>query len=239
MENFGILTDPVFVDRCSPVSFAGPKRFTQPPCSPKDLPTVHLCLISHSHYDHLCIESIKAVEASHRPLYAVGLGLGEFFVDCLGIEAARVVELDWWEKQNLNDEQNATTVQFLPTQHWSKRVLDDDLKTLWGAFVVRTPSHSFFFNGDTGYNKELYEEIGRRIGPIDMAAIPIGSVFSRSFHRRCSCFPNLMALPAYLQAPTSHEISCKGSTLTPRRPCSSTATSQVVSQSESIIRLLF
>jgi N-acyl-phosphatidylethanolamine-hydrolysing phospholipase D len=119
------------------------------------------------------------VEQKFKPVYVCGLGLGVWFSDC-GIERSRIIEMDWWEIKDVtvnvkSGSKSVISTQFVPVQHWSKRFLNDDQATLWGGFVVSKDGFKFFFNGDTGYNQVLYEEIGNRVGPIDLAAIPIGA----------------------------------------------------------------
>ena len=171
---FNILTDPVFSKRCSPVQWTGPLRFVPPACEIKELPQVHLVLISHDHYDHLDWNSILALERNFKPIYACGLELGAWFTDKVGVPTDRVVEFDWWQIKSFFDDK--CQVQFVPVQHWSKRrIINDDCRSLWGGFSVAVDGMKFFFNGDTGYSADLYEEIGKRCGPFDLAAIPIGA----------------------------------------------------------------
>lgn len=173
-EDFNILTDPIFSNRCSPFQFMGPIRFVPPACKIKDLPPIHLVLISHDHYDHLDWHSILELEKLFKPIYVCGLELGSWFSREIGVSSDRIVELDWWENKSFFD--GKCRVQFLPVQHWSKRwVFNDVCRSLWGGFGVEIGGLKFFFNGDTGYSKELYEEIGNRSGPFDLAAIPIGA----------------------------------------------------------------
>lgn len=171
---FNILTDPVFSKRCSPLQWIGPLRYVPPICKIRELPKIHLVLISHDHYDHLDWESILSIESNFKPIFACGLELGSWFVREAGISPARVVEFDWWQTQFFFNDK--CQVQFLPVQHWSKRrIINDECRTLWGGFSVQVDGMKFFFNGDTGYNNDLYEEIGIRCGPFDLAAIPIGA----------------------------------------------------------------
>ena len=171
---FNILTDPVFSERCSPVQWAGPLRYVPPACKIRELPPIHMVLISHDHYDHLDWDSILALESQFKPIYACGLELGSWFIREAGVSPDRVVEFDWWQTRSFfNDNCH---VQFVPVQHWSKRRLfNDECRSLWGGFSVQVDGLRFFFNGDTGYDDKLYEEIGHRCGPFDLAAIPIGA----------------------------------------------------------------
>lgn len=169
-----IITDPVFSNRCSPVQWAGPSRYVPPACKIKELPPIHMVLISHDHYDHLDLDSIVALEAHSKPIYACGLELGSWFIKEAGIPSERVVEFDWWQGRSFFGD--ACRIKFVPVQHWSKRrIFNDTCRSLWGGFSVEIGGMKFFFNGDTGYNETLYKEIGARCGPFDIAAIPIGA----------------------------------------------------------------
>lgn len=173
-DGLNVLTDPVFSERCSPVLWAGPRRYTAPASRISELPKIHLVLISHDHYDHLDYDSIIALEKRFKPVYVCGLRLGSWFIKEANVDPGRVFEFDWWQSKSFFDEK--CIIQFLPVQHWSKRqIINDDCRSLWGGFSVQIESKNFFFNGDTGYNEELYDEIGKRCGPFDLAAIPIGA----------------------------------------------------------------
>lgn len=182
-----VLTDPIFSHRCSPIQWVGPERFVPTACSISELPRVDVVVISHNHYDHLDTDSIVELEKIHRPYFVCGLGLGEYFRSVLPkVSHSRIVELDWWQEIELfgEDRCGAMKIHFVPVQHWSKRwVWGDELKSLWGGYFITGPAvqgERFFFNGDTGYSKKLYTELGRRCGPVDMAAIPIGAYDPRS-----------------------------------------------------------
>lgn len=171
---FNIITDPVFSKRCSPVQWAGPLRYVPPACKIKELPQIHMVLISHDHYDHLDWDSILALERHFKPIYACGLELGSWFTGEAKVPKDRVFEFDWWQTQGFFE--NKCQVQFIPVQHWSKRkIFNDECRSLWGGFSVQVDGLKFFFNGDTGFNETLYDEIGSRCGPFDLAAIPIGA----------------------------------------------------------------
>ncbi|MFC1836970.1 MBL fold metallo-hydrolase, partial [Thermodesulfobacteriota bacterium] len=173
-----ILTDPHFSERASPVSWAGPKRVVQPGLSLDQLPHIDMVVISHDHYDSLDTSSITALHARDRgdqTTYFVPLGLKSWFRD-LGIE--RVIELDWWEKHKLD----GLELIAVPVQHWSKRGPVGRNETLWAGWVVRSNDFSFFFAGDSGYTPH-FAEIGRKLGPFDLSAIPIGAYEPRWFMR--------------------------------------------------------
>ncbi|XP_076015023.1 N-acyl-phosphatidylethanolamine-hydrolyzing phospholipase D isoform X2 [Genypterus blacodes] len=172
MDGLNILTDPIFSQRASPFPFMGPKRFRGPPCTVEQLPRIHAVVISHSHYDHLDAQSVASLNERFgvELRWFVPLGLMDWLMKA-GCE--NVMELDWWEENCVPGHDDVTFV-CTPSQHWSKRTALDDNKSLWGSWSVLGPEHRFFFAGDTGYCPS-FMEIGRRFGPFDLAAIPIGA----------------------------------------------------------------
>ena len=175
MGGVTVITDPHFSERASPFSFMGPRRRVPPPLKLKELPRVDVVLISHNHYDHLDESSVRGLNAQPggAPRFFVPLGLKPWFAE-KGI--GNVVELDWWRKSSYM----GLTLNFTPTQHFSSRWVGDENKVLWGSWMVEHPTFRFYFAGDTGYSAD-FAEIGRRFGPIDLAAIPIGSYEPRWF----------------------------------------------------------
>jgi len=167
LDGVNLLTDPQWSPRASPFSFLGPRRVTPPGLRFEDLPPIHLVLISHDHYDHLDVATVKRLADTHRPLFVVPLGLKAWFAD-LGI--TRVEELDWWESRTVN----GLTLTLVPAQHFSGRTFWDRNRRLWGGWAVAGRGKRLYFAGDTGYYDGL-KEIGRRLGPFDLAAIPIGA----------------------------------------------------------------
>lgn len=162
-----VLFDPVLEDRCSPFTFAGPKRYTRRACAIEDLPFVDAVIISHSHYDHLSTPTIKELKTRFPEAhFFVGLGLASWFHSC-GVQ--NVTEMDWWEdaevsikldnKGNDDDKTITAKVSCLPAQHTSSRYSLDTDRTLWCSWAVTSsgspssPSttRSLYFGGDTGY----------------------------------------------------------------------------------------
>jgi N-acyl-phosphatidylethanolamine-hydrolysing phospholipase D len=170
-----VLTDPHFSERASPLGFAGPKRVVPPVPSLDELPHIDAVVHSHNHYDHLDRDTVAklAEQAGGSPRFFVPLGLEDWFAR-RGIYD--VVELDWWEKLNFK----GLELHFVPVQHWSKRTLADENRSLWGGWVIRHPELSFFFAGDSGYSRD-FADIGARFGGFDLAAIPIGAYAPRWF----------------------------------------------------------
>ena len=171
-----VLTDPMFGDRASPLRHAGPRRWVPPGVPVVTLPPIHTVLLSHSHYDHLDAGSVRAI-ADRWPeaVWHVPLGLGDT-VRRMG--AVRVSEYDWW----VSGEDGPLTVTATPAQHFSARTPFDRNRTLWCGWVVATPEWRVFFAGDTGYHP-VFGEIGRQLGPFDVALLPVGAYEPRWFMR--------------------------------------------------------
>ena len=168
MDNVTFLTDPIWSKRPSPVPLVGPSRFVKPGMAIKDLPPIDFIVISHNHYDHLDLPTLRKL-AKRRPetIFFVPLGNGHL-LRRNGI--THVQELDWGETAAYG----GTTIHCLPTQHWSKRSLNDTRKSLWSAWAVTGPERRFYFAGDTGYFAG-FKDIGDKLGPFDIAAMPIGA----------------------------------------------------------------
>jgi N-acyl-phosphatidylethanolamine-hydrolysing phospholipase D len=177
LDGVNLLTDPQWSDRASPVSWAGPRRVTPPGLRFEDLPPIHLVLISHDHYDHLDVTTVRRLAAVHRPRFLVPLGLKAWLAE-LGLRD--VEELDWWDERTVGP----LRVTCVPAQHFSGRTLWDRNRRLWSGWVV-AGSRRLYFAGDTAYF-DGFRAIGARLGPFDLAAIPIGAylpaVIMRSSH---------------------------------------------------------
>lgn len=165
MDGVTFLTDPMFSQYASPVGFAGPKRRV-PPGVPLDaLPHVDFVTLSHDHYDHTDMDSLRAL-ARRGARFVVGLGMGDLVREAGG----EPIELDWWQTAEVAGVQ----VHCVPAQHFSGRGLVGGDRRLWAGFVVVGPTRRFYHAGDTGYF-DGFREIGARLGPIDLAAMPIGA----------------------------------------------------------------
>ncbi len=178
LEGKNILTDPHFSQRASPVQWAGPKRLVEPGIPFESLPPIDIVVISHDHYDALnkqTIVKLKEREGGQKTTFFVPLGFGRWFKD-LGIK--QVVEMDWWDESAYGD----IRITAVPVQHWSKRSFFGRNKTLWAGWVIQSSDFRFFFTGDSGYTPH-FEEIGRKLGPFDLTAIPIGAYEPRWFMR--------------------------------------------------------
>lgn len=180
MDGLTILADPIFSDRCSPVQFLGPKRYRPPPCKVKDLPHLDAIIISHNHYDHLDHGSVKSLNSKYddKITWFVASGTKEWMINA---GCKNVVELSWWEEAEFPGRPEFKFAS-VPCQHRCERTLWDSMKALWCSWIVKGPRHSFYFAGDTGYCSG-FKQIGRKYGPIDFAAIPIGAYYPRWFMR--------------------------------------------------------
>lgn len=184
MDGLNILTDPIWSDRCSPVSWAGPKRHKPPGIPMEDLPAIDVVLVSHNHYDHLDLPTLNRLAARGTPQAIVPLGNLEL-IRQTGIPV--VQELDWWQSVPLS---SGVTITLVPAQHFSSRTPWDRNETLWGGFVVSGPSGNIYYSGDTGYGPHFLE-IARRFSPIRAALLPISPF--RSQQVKTSFVPNFSA----------------------------------------------
>ena len=162
-----MLTDPIWSERASPVSFAGPKRVRAPGIRFEDLPSIDLVLISHSHYDHLDLGTLERIARAHSALFVSGLG-NDLLLKQHQIPGARA--LDWWQSL----EHKGAFVTSVPTLHWGNRSLNDADEALWSAFVVETKAGRFYFAGDTGYGPH-FAAVGKRFPGLRLAILPIGA----------------------------------------------------------------
>ncbi len=165
-----LLTDPVWGQRASPTQLAGPKRF-QPAAVPlKALPRIDAVLLSHDHYDHLCLPTVRALAGTGVP-FVTSLGVGAH-LEAFGVPPDRITELDWWQAHRVPG--TGLTVTAAPSQHFSGRGLKDRNATLWSSFAVQGERHSVFFSGDTGLT-EAYAEIRQRLGRFDLVMLEVGA----------------------------------------------------------------
>lgn len=177
---FNFLTDPVFSHRCSPVQFAGPARYRPCPTDVASLPHIHAVFISHNHYDHLDVATVRQLNARFPDLqWHVPQGLAAWMVRTGRVSAERITEQTWWETVSISGSQDISCT-FTPAQHWGKRSVTDNNKALWGSWCIRGSHSNFFFSGDTGYCS-VFKEIGERHGPFSLAAIAIGAYEPRDF----------------------------------------------------------
>ena len=161
-----IITDPIFSKNAGPLLF-GPKRYTKPALTLKEIPPIDLFLLTHNHYDHQDMMTIRRFPFKKAKVL-VPLKLSKYFTNN-GYK--NVQEMDWYDQVTINDKMKIT---FLPAVHWSKRSLTDTNKTLWGNFLIEYNNKKILFACDTGIGN-IYKELGSRYGPIDLTLINIGA----------------------------------------------------------------
>jgi L-ascorbate metabolism protein UlaG (beta-lactamase superfamily) len=170
-----LLTDPMYSERASPVRFAGPKRARQPGIAFDDLPPIAAVLLSHNHYDHCDRPTLRRLARRDDPIVVTPLGNGPL-VRSAGLR--RVEERDWWE--------DATTgplpITLTPAHHFSARTPFDRNRALWGGFVITVAGARIYFAGDSAY-APFFTDVRARLGPIDLALLPIGAYEPRWFMR--------------------------------------------------------
>jgi L-ascorbate metabolism protein UlaG (beta-lactamase superfamily) len=170
-----ILTDPMYSERAGPLNLLGPRRVRQPAVQFGDLPSVSTVLLSHNHYDHCDWRTLRMLADRFDPLVITPLG-NATLVRSAGIR--RVEELDWWQHTRTG----GLSVTSTPARHFSSRTLMDRNRALWGGFVVEVGSLRVFFAGDTAYTP-AFQDVRQRLGPIDLALLPIGAYEPRWFMR--------------------------------------------------------
>jgi len=172
-----ILTDPIWSDCCSPLSFFGPVRRHHPGIAIEDLPKIDYVFISHNHYDHLDKKTALSLMKRFPNLqWFVPLGLKKWFDKK---KIPQVQELSWWENISLPN----LKITAVPAQHFSGRTGFDISHTLWNGYVLEFEEHAkkLYFSGDTGYNDSDFKEIGKKFEGFDLSMIPIGTYLPRKF----------------------------------------------------------
>ena len=165
-----IITDPVFSDRVSPVSFAGPRRRRMPGLDINALPPIDVVLLSHTHYDHMDAQSLKRLQQKDAPTVLAPLNTASTIKRISGSHAH---ELSWWDRHKLPD---GTTIMLVPARHWTSRKFGDQNTALWGGFVLQLPGGAVYFAGDTGYGDgDHFKQIHQHSGPFRCALLPIGA----------------------------------------------------------------
>ena len=165
MDGMTFLTDPMFSERASPVSFAGPQRLVAPGVPLDALPRIDFVTLSHDHYDHADLPSIEAL-AQRGARFVAGLRMG----DLVRSVGGDVVELDWGQSVQIG----SVRVHCVPAQHFSGRSIVGRNRRLWAGWVVEGPTRRFYHAGDTGYF-DGFRAVHARFGRIDLAALPIGA----------------------------------------------------------------
>jgi L-ascorbate metabolism protein UlaG (beta-lactamase superfamily) len=171
------LTDPMYSERPSPVRWAGPRRVHAPGLAFDALPRIDGILLSHDHFDHCDLPTLRRLAARHQPRILAPLGHRALLAGA-GIHG--VTELDWWQSEEWAPR---FTITLTPARHWCRRRPGDTNRRLWGGFFLHAPGIRGYFLGDSGFDDALFAEIGRRLGRPDLALIPIGAYEPRWFMR--------------------------------------------------------
>jgi L-ascorbate metabolism protein UlaG (beta-lactamase superfamily) len=180
-----LLTDPIWSQRASPVSFAGPRRARPPGLAWEALPPISAVLISHAHYDHLDLPTLRRLESRFQPVFITGVGNGGLL---RGQGLGRIQELDWWQCTTVAslggpaNDSSTLEVNFTPAQHWSARSFVGRNRALWGGFWLRQGNFRAFFAGDSGLGRH-FRLIRERLGAPDAAFLSIGAYEPRWFMR--------------------------------------------------------
>jgi len=167
-----ILTDPIFSERCFPVQWMGPRRVRAPGLALEALPKIDAVLVSHNHYDHMDLPSLRALHRRFRPLLLTTLGNARLLRDA-GVPGA--IELDWWDVAAVGPIQVTAT----PARHFAARGVCDRNQTLWAGFMLGTAEDRMLFAGDSGAGPH-WAAIRSRLGPPGVALLPIGAYLPRS-----------------------------------------------------------
>jgi L-ascorbate metabolism protein UlaG (beta-lactamase superfamily) len=173
IQGVTVITDPMFSNRASPVPFAGPRRVRKPGVRLEDLPPIDVVLLSHNHYDHCDLPSLRAIAHRHAP-YVITPLRNAPLLRSTGMK--RISELDWWD----SCEHDGTRFTLTPAQHFSARTPFDRNRALWGGFMFTIGARRVYFAGDSGYAPH-FREIRDRLGAPDLALLPIGAYEPRWF----------------------------------------------------------
>ena len=176
VAGLNILTDPVWSERASPLSFAGPKRVNAPGIAFEDLPPVDLVLLTHNHYDHLDVDTLTRLHRVHAPKLITPLG-NDAIVGA-AVPGMAITTGDWGDSL----EAGPVRIHFEPCHHWSARGMTDRRMALWAAFVIETPAGLIYHIGDTGFHEgRNYEAAAKKYGGFRLANLPIGAYEPRYF----------------------------------------------------------
>ncbi len=178
-----ILTDPVWSNRASPLSFAGPKRVNEPGISLENLPPIDVVLVTHNHYDHLDVTTLSQLHARHCPLILTPCGNDTIIRN--HVRDGRFQVTDWGDRTQISADISIDTE---PCHHWSARGMGDRRMALWAGFVINTPHGKIYHIGDTGFHDGInYAEAARKHGEFRLAILPIGAYepqwFMRAHHQ--------------------------------------------------------
>lgn len=195
-----ILTDPVWSERVGPLSWAGPERGIEPGVPFEKLPTIHLVIISHNHYDHLDLPSLQRLEKTFHPIFLVPKLNRDLLRDA-GIE--KVYDLDWWESHSFQDDLKVIAT---PARHNSGRGLTDRDKSLWASYAIQFQNGKYiYFAGDTSYGSH-FKQISEKLGSASLALLPIGAYEPRDMMKDAHINPD-EAVKAHLDLKAKRSLA--------------------------------
>lgn len=183
MDGINILTDPMWSKRASPLTWIGPRRVRAPGIRFRDLPKIDGVVLSHNHYDHTDLPTLKRLQVTHDPVFYCHLG-NKLLLQQAGIN--NIVEMDWWNSTGISE---LVSIHSVPAQHFSARGTFDRNATLWGGYVISGPSGNLFFAGDTGMGPH-FDSIRARFSPIRMSLLPIGAFRPEWFMKEAHISPD-------------------------------------------------
>jgi L-ascorbate metabolism protein UlaG (beta-lactamase superfamily) len=196
VAGLNVLTDPQWSDYASPIQGLGPKRHQKPGVPFESLPPIDYVLISHNHYDHLDLETVRRLmqRGAGRVKFLVPAGIQHWFAQhvpgsALGGSQQNVFAFNWDQNFSVSTAKGPVTFRFLAVQHWSSRSPFDRYETLWGSWAVLAPHFKFWFSGDLGYSPDLLD-VHKSIGDVDVAAITIGAYAPRWFMKNSHMDPD-------------------------------------------------
>lgn len=177
LAGINILIDPVWSDRAGPLGLLGPRRVNQPGIGFADLPLIDVVLVTHNHYDHLDMVTLRRLWRDHQSRFVTPLG-NDVIVRRVA-RKADIAVLDWGQSVEIAP---GVIAHLQPCRHWSARGLRDRRMALWGAFVLTSPAGTIYHVGDTGFGDGAYfSDAAVQFGPLDLAILPIGAYEPRWF----------------------------------------------------------
>ena len=193
-----ILTDPMYSDRASPIAWVGPRRVRQPGVRFDDLPPISTVLLSHNHYDHCDLPTLRKLARRFDPVVVTPIGNGRLL---RSVGMRHIEELDWWQRTTVSE----LVITLTPAHHFSARTPFDRNRALWGGFAVNARTVSIYFAGDTAY-ADFFRDIRGRLGRIDLALLPIGAYEPRWFMQAVHMNP-AEAVQAHLDLEAARSIA--------------------------------
>jgi L-ascorbate metabolism protein UlaG (beta-lactamase superfamily) len=183
-NGLNIITDPIYSERVSPLSWIGPKRVHAPGVPFENLPKIDVVLVSHNHYDHMDLPTLRMLHERDRPLIIAPIGNEVLLKSIAG--DLNLVTLDWGQKEEVGKVKFHLEQSF----HWCSRAVFDHNEALWGAFVIEAAGGNIYFAGDTGFNQgKHFEKTGKKFGEFRLSLLPIGAYEPRKFMRHAHINP--------------------------------------------------